>query len=637
MADEIKKIIEIDTGDSITSLKEYKKHIDDLRGSLLALDKTSEEYAKVSDEIRQEQTKLNEVMKVGKDYSDAADGSYNKLVQTMSELKKQWRATSDEAERAQLGSQILDINNQLKELDASTGNFQRNVGDYSNAFQEAFKASLDGIQSLDGPLGDVAGQTKKLLPLIKSVNSTALTGLSGIKKGIASTGIGGIIILISQLITHWKEFTEFIGISQEEIDKFKEKSLNTFKNIVAGAVGVGNVLLQYLLTPIRTIAQGFIGLGNIIRDIFTGDFAKVKDDAVAAFGSIKDAFTKGFDIKENFNVGKQVGEQFIAGIEDRIASSKKKTEEIGHSVGSSLADGIKESEPEVQQNLDEILKAELEAIKEQLKEYNDALKKLNKESKQELFEADIEAENEQEKAEKIYEINRKLIEDKIALQQEYVDSFLGDIDKQLEAEETLAELRQELANLDKKRAKDVQEYETKQAQIAAKNKKAAYEASVASIGTLFGSLSDMFEEGSEQQKAFAIMEATINTIAGAIGAFMKASETYPAPYGQIIGAATAAAVTLSGVAQINKIKSTTKNSSGNVGSMEAPNVNTNVNRGAIVNPLLNEESDLARLNSIPVTQESETTKPQNIKVYVTESDISDATHKAEVRDNNSTF
>ena len=166
MADEIKKIIEIDTGDSITSLKEYKKHIDDLRGSLLALDKTSEEYAKVSDEIRQEQTKLNEVMKVGKDYSDAADGSYNKLVQTMSELKKQWRATSDEAERAQLGSQILDINNQLKELDASTGNFQRNVGDYSNAFQEAFKASLDGIQSLDGPLGDVAGQTKKLLPMV---------------------------------------------------------------------------------------------------------------------------------------------------------------------------------------------------------------------------------------------------------------------------------------------------------------------------------------------------------------------------------------------------------------------------------------------------------------------------------------
>ena len=127
MADEIKKVVTVDLGNTSTSLKEYKKHIDDLRGSLLQLDETSEDYNKVAKEIATEQNKLNEVMKVGKQTTDAADGSYNKLTQTMAELKKQWKATADEAERADLGKQILSINNQLKELDASTGNYQRNV------------------------------------------------------------------------------------------------------------------------------------------------------------------------------------------------------------------------------------------------------------------------------------------------------------------------------------------------------------------------------------------------------------------------------------------------------------------------------------------------------------------------------
>ena len=132
---EIKKVINVDLGNTSTSLKEYKKHIDELRGSLLQLDSSSEEYAKIAQEVKDEQDKLNEVMKVGKGYTDAAEGSYNQLVQTMSDLKKQWRATADEAERTDLGKQILEINNKLKDMDASTGNFQRNVGDYANAFR----------------------------------------------------------------------------------------------------------------------------------------------------------------------------------------------------------------------------------------------------------------------------------------------------------------------------------------------------------------------------------------------------------------------------------------------------------------------------------------------------------------------
>jgi len=640
MADEIKKIITIDTGQGITSLKDYKKHIDELRGSLLQLDDTSEEYQETAKEIKREQDKLNEVMKVGKGYTDAAEGSYNQLVQTMADLKKQWRATADEAERASLGSQILDINNKLKELDASTGNFQRNVGDYSNAFEEAFKNVLGGLQGTGGALGDVAKQTLGLLPLIKSVNSTATAGLSGIRKGVASTGIGGIIILVSQLITHWKELTAFIGISDEEIANFKEGAVNAFKNIITGAVGVGNALLQYLLTPVKTIAQGFIGLGNIVKDVFTGDFKKIKEDAVNALGGITEAFKSGFNFKQNFEVGKQIGEQFVAGIQDRIAASKPKAEEAGAETGKavakSAATAVKESTKEVVDATAEMVAEAERAAKEQMKEYNADLKALNDEARQAIFDAGIDIDNEQEKANRIYEINRQLLVDKIQLQQDYLDAFLGDIDEQLKAEENLAALKQELANLDKKRAKEVSKEETKQAQEAAKNKKAAYEAATVSISTLFGSLSEMFEEGSSEQKAFAIMEATINTIAGAIGAFMKASETYPSPWGQIIGGATAAAVTTAGITQINKIRSTTKdnasNPSSDFGNATAA-VSTIPNVG--VSPLLNEGADIQNLQSLNVAPDSTTNN--STRVYVVESDITEAQENTQVKIQNSTF
>lgn len=645
MADEIKKIITIDTGQGITSLKEYKKHIDELRGSLLQLDTASEEYDATAKEIKREQDKLNEVMKVGKGYTDAADGSYNQLVQTMAELKKQWRATADEAERASLGKQILGINNQLKELDASTGNFQRNVGDYSNAFEEAFKNVLGGIQNTEGPLGDVAKQTLGLVPMIKAVNKTATSGLSGIRKGIAATGIGGIIILVSQLITHWKELTAFIGISDKQIGEFKDSAINTFKNVVAGAVGVGNVIVQALITPVKGAIEYFKGLGNIIEDMVTLNFKKIKTDAVNALTGIGDAFKNGFDFSSSFSVGKQVGEQLIAGIEGRIQASKAKVQEnaedagkgVGKAIAEGTAEGIKESSKDVDKDFNDMVDEQTRAAKEQVQQYNADLKKLNKEAKQDIFDAGIEIDDEQEKAQRIYDINRQLLIDKIALQEEFIADFQGDIKEQIAAEEELVSMKQELANLDKKRAKDVADYETKVAKETAKNKENNYKQLVSSTSSLFGALSDLYEEGSQEQKTFAIMEATINTIASVVGVIKSvwSDTTIPSVIAKAALTATmGGSVLASGIAQIKKIQGVTKNSSS---TPEASGINSSVpaipNVG--VSPLLNEEADIQRLQTLSVSPESNTDR--NTRVYVVESDITESQDNMKVKIANSTF
>ncbi len=77
------------------------------------------------------------------------------------------------------------------------------------------------------------------------------------------------------------------------------------------------------------------------------------------------------------------------------------------------------------------------------------------------------------------------------------------------------------------------------------------------------------EKEFENLKALQIAQAVINTLAGSVGAFLQASEAYPAPWGQIIGGVAAASATAAGIAQIAKIKNTEYGGSGSVSSPAA--------------------------------------------------------------------
>ena len=169
MADEIKKVITVDVSDSLdnldelrekvvsagysfSSLKSAKNYIDRLRASLIDIDETSEEYEERVEEIDKVQDKLNKAMKATGDKAKDAEGSYNALSKKMSELKKAFKETNDEAERDKLAKQIVGINDQLKEMDASIGNYQRNVGNYEGAFTKGLAGITAQVQALGNPL-----------------------------------------------------------------------------------------------------------------------------------------------------------------------------------------------------------------------------------------------------------------------------------------------------------------------------------------------------------------------------------------------------------------------------------------------------------------------------------------------------
>lgn len=165
LEDTVKKIIQVDVssavtsmdnlkkstneaGQSFNSLKDYKNYIEKLKASLLDVNEESDEYKKRVNEIKSAQEKLNKTLKASDTQVKDAEGSYNALSKQMAELKKQFKATSDEAERMKIAKQISGINDQLKDMDASIGVYSRNVGNYQSAFTAALRDLGDGFDAI---------------------------------------------------------------------------------------------------------------------------------------------------------------------------------------------------------------------------------------------------------------------------------------------------------------------------------------------------------------------------------------------------------------------------------------------------------------------------------------------------------
>lgn len=207
MAETTTKIFTVDTGKAITNLKEYKAYLDELKGALLGLEQGTDEYNKTAKALRDGQQKLNEVMDVAKGKNTEAADSYDALNKRLVELRRSYRALSEENRDGIIGARTLEeiktLDTKLKGLDADMGQYFRNVGDYKNAFADAFDKMLGPMGKMGGTFGNLARDVKGMIPLIKSVNSTAVKGLSGIKAAIASTGIGLLIVAVGELAANW--------------------------------------------------------------------------------------------------------------------------------------------------------------------------------------------------------------------------------------------------------------------------------------------------------------------------------------------------------------------------------------------------------------------------------------------------
>lgn len=208
--DEIKKVITIEVNGDKT-VKDLKQEISDLRDALLNTEQGTEQYKTTLDKLIEDQKLLTQVMNAGRNEVTAATGSYNALCQEMSALKKVWKEVTDEASRNEIGARILDINTQLKDMDASIGNFQRNVGDYEGAIVDASKNIMQNLGNISPALGGLGQTVNQMIPIIQKTTKVATTGLKGVKKAIASTGIGALIVALGLLVANWEKVADAIS------------------------------------------------------------------------------------------------------------------------------------------------------------------------------------------------------------------------------------------------------------------------------------------------------------------------------------------------------------------------------------------------------------------------------------------
>ena len=175
----VKKSIQIDAGDTLRTVRSLKQEISDLRDELLNLEKGTEEYDEAQKKLQEDVEDLNDVMGAHKDKAKDLEGSYNALQNELKELKQAWKETNDEAERDVLGQKINELNNQLKEMDASIGDFHRNVGNYESAWNgltgvmengEKITDDLEkGIQAFGTALGMSDKQVNALSKSLKAM------------------------------------------------------------------------------------------------------------------------------------------------------------------------------------------------------------------------------------------------------------------------------------------------------------------------------------------------------------------------------------------------------------------------------------------------------------------------------------
>ena len=598
MAEETIQIIRIETGEAVKSVNDLRENVKILKDRLGDLEIGTTEYQDTLEELKVNQAAVKDAMYATTasmdDLAKSATGtsnSYNALVHRMASLKEELRATDVSTEQGkerfkELAAQINEVNDNLKDMDALQGNFQRNVGNYPG-LMKTFSGSLD---ALDKGLKATAG------------------GVGGLKEGFdalavnpAFTILGIVVDLFGSLADTLKEDETSMaavnkaGVSLEPVFKFLKGILEKVVNIVADLITkVSSFVQSNGLIP--KIIDGVVGVGNAIFKFVVAPFKGVveaikvfKEQGVRGLGDAAKAFANemktGISFKSNYQAGESIVDAITAGIKDK----KKNVSDAGKDVIKPLKDGIDMELDKMIQELDKVLEQDIARMLKEEEDANkiansiaqDRLANLDKAAKHQLEVNDILVEDDREKAEKAYQIQLSANERRLAALEQFAQDALerGDIDAYLEYQQEAADLEVEIETNALREKKRLREQDAKDAKEKAKQQMEVMQSVASATSGILGSIADMYEsdeKNSEKNankiKGLRIAAATIDTISGAVGAFMQAAATIPPPMGAIIGGIQAAAVTAAGIAQIAKMKSTKVSGSASNSAPTAPAV-----------------------------------------------------------------
>lgn len=726
---EIKRVITIESSESLNTLNHLSARIKELKGNMNDLDITTEEYRQVSEEVAQlENVKRNAIRGV----TAAVEGSYNAYSKELSILQKHRKTLNENSdEYKELTKRVAELQEHLKQMDADVGVYSRNVGNYSSAFN-GLQGSVNGVVSKlpalkNGMSGFAESMNESLPRLIESVEhykamaeeageaanvmgaltkslfswnmvvsvavtlisvfgdeikewfnkltsverqmTTAERAVEDFSKAIEEQGlgIGDEIVKLKELQDAWnslgndmdakrkhiednKEAFDELGISVKNVadaEKFyidqtddyiealksraiaeaaKRQAETYYDKMVAAQVANDIDRARYAKMPDKVYEKNHLltamaGTGNIFYKEVDSEAKKelgatiaARDKEIADYERMGDALfelAKGYEAagKQKYNFTTPTTPSSSSFKVGAYRDSADRQSTINPAANWGIADAVDASAER------EVLKKTLEARTKMLSANAEERKAI-----EEKLNADLIMIEELRLME--HEIilagmlnsDELTAEERMAIEDELTKNKIAQSDLQLKAEEERAKKTKALKD------KEVAEEKTRKAQM-----KQIGDSMASTTSSLLEQGAELLEEDSKERKALNAAAIVMDTYKAAMAAW-TAAQGLPPGIGQAVGAANVAASVAMGamqLANLYKVAADGANAMSALSSAQsAPNVASSM--PASYTRSLQGDNELTEMN-------------KDTRVYVVESDITNAQKSARVRVESATF
>lgn len=252
--------IDVDYGKAIDAIKATKEAIDGLIAENAKLEEQIEENKELGkpydeetdailrneaairvykDQLRQLNKEMTNTAKVEKANNEGREDSLNSLRASLSVLTRQYdemgKAEREGARGKELQKHINDITTELKEAEAETQRYYRNVGNYENAIRNALGANSKWYQSLT-MINDITkgGMKQAFQTATTAVSSFGKQLLSLLANPIVATlaAIAGAIGLVVKGIKSSEQNTQQMRVILAPFNRLLEVTLNVIQSIV---------------------------------------------------------------------------------------------------------------------------------------------------------------------------------------------------------------------------------------------------------------------------------------------------------------------------------------------------------------------------------------------------------------------
>jgi len=411
---------------------------------------------------------------------------------------------------------------QLKQTAAGSDDFKKLVGqidDLEDKIKGAKNSSADWIDSLEsagGPIGALGAALNKAK--VATVSFGAALKATGI--GLIVSLIGGLVAALSKSEETMKKFEPIVimfeqalngvlGALQPLIDGFIELALNVMPYVTQA--------FKVVYSSVTAVFQSLGKLGGAVVKLFKGDFAGAWEDAKASVTSFDD----------NYN----------AAVTRFEAGQKKMTKTQKENLDKQNKDRDEAAEKAKQQReaeLKELMDGQKEAMLELLSEREQEEYKVNEHYSNLIFLATKYGEDatqlKQAQANALAEIDKK-----------YRDKEKEKAEKDAEEKKKIAD---EYAKFQLDQYEKIKKLEEERQDTTFKTNQAVSQSWVdlgSNIAGIFGSLINVFEQGSSMAKAFGIAQVAINA-AASIGQILVNARAAQFEYDKAIATGNAAII-----------------------------------------------------------------------------------------------